>query len=236
MKEVYFKWYSPNLSREIEMLVFGHSGQPVILFPTSMGSFHQNKDMGLIESARWYIEQGLIQIFCPDSIDKNSFYNTNIYPIHRISNHVLYHKMIYYEIVEKVKNNTASGKVVVAGCSFGGYHAANFAFKHPGYVSHLFSMGGAFNIKSFMDGFYNDDVFHNNPEDYLQGIEDYELWNMDIALGTSNWDICYNANLKLSKILNNKNMSHWLDIREDREHDWPVWKEMFPNYLSRIQF
>lgn len=52
MKEEYIKWYSLNLSRDIEMLVFGHSGYPIILFPTSMGSFHENKDMGLIESAR----------------------------------------------------------------------------------------------------------------------------------------------------------------------------------------
>jgi esterase/lipase superfamily enzyme len=74
---------------------------PVILFPTSMGSYHENKDMGLIESAKWYIEQGLIQIFCPDSIDKDSFYNKQIYPIHRIENHVRYDKMICHEIVEK---------------------------------------------------------------------------------------------------------------------------------------
>ena len=236
MKEAYFKWHSSNLNRDIEMLVFGHSGQPVILFPTSMGSFHENKDMGLIESARWYIEQGLIQIYCPDSIDKDSFYNKNIYPIHRISNHGLYDKMICHEIVEKVKDNTPSGKVVVAGCSFGGYHAANFAFRHPGYVSHLFSMGGAFSIKDFMEGFHNDDVFYNNPESYLPGLDDYELWNIDIALGTSNWDICYDANLKLSKILDEKKVHHWLDVRQDREHDWPVWTEMFPHYLSRIRF
>jgi esterase/lipase superfamily enzyme len=65
-----------------------------------MGSYHENKDMGLIESAKWYIEQGL-QIFCPDSIDKDSFYNKQIYPIHRIENHVRYDKMICHEIVEK---------------------------------------------------------------------------------------------------------------------------------------
>ncbi len=54
MKEEYFKWYSPHLNRDIEMLVFGHAGYPVILFPTSMGSYHENKDMGLIDSAKWY--------------------------------------------------------------------------------------------------------------------------------------------------------------------------------------
>jgi hypothetical protein len=33
---------------------------------------------------------------------------------------VRYDKMICHEIVEKVKNNTQSGKVAIAGCSFGG--------------------------------------------------------------------------------------------------------------------
>ena len=218
MREEYFKWHSPHLNREVEMLVFGHAGYPVILFPTSMGSYHENKDQGLIESARWYLEKGLIQIFCPSSIDKESFYNKNIHPVHRIANHTFYDKMLCHEIVEKIKNNTNSGKVAMAGCSFGGYHAANFAFRHPGYVSHVFSMGGAFNIKSFMDGFHNDDVFYNSPEDYLNGLNDREIWNIDICLGTSNWDICLDANLKLSKVLAMRDINHWLDIRQDREH------------------
>ena len=236
MKEDYFKWYSSNLNRETQMLVFGHSGYPVVLFPTSMGSFHENKDMGLIESARWYLEQGLIQIYCPDSIDKDSFYNKQIHPVHRIENHDWYDKMICHEVVEKVRHNTPTGKVVMAGCSFGGYHAANFAFRHPGYVSHLFSMSGIFKIKNYLEGFHNDTVFYHSPHDYLEGLNDYELWNMDIVLGTSNWDICFDANLKMSKLLADKNMPYWLDTRQNKLHDWPLWKEMFPHYLSRIKF
>jgi hypothetical protein len=29
---------------------------------------------------------------------------------------------------------------------------------------------------------------------------------MDIVLGTSNWDICFDANLKLSKVLSERNV------------------------------
>lgn len=234
--EEYFSWRSPNLSMEVEMLRFGHKGYPVILFPTSMGSYHENRDQGLIRSAQWYLDEGLIQIFCPSSIDKHSFYNKNIHPAHRIQNHDWYDKMICHEIVERVRHNTSAGKVVVAGCSFGGYHAANFAFRHPGYVSHLFSMSGSFDIKTFMDGFHSDEVYFHSPQDFLYGLEDRELWNMDIVLGTSNWDVCLNSNLQLSKVLSLKDVDHWLDIRGDREHDWPLWREMFPHYLSRIKF
>ncbi len=47
-------------------------------------------------------------------------------------------------------------KVAVAGPSFGGFQAANFAFRHPGKVSHLMSMSGSFDIRSFLDGYYDD--------------------------------------------------------------------------------
>lgn len=236
MKEEYFKWFSNYLQRDVEMLVFGHAGYPVVLFPTSMGSFYENRDMGLIESAKWYIEQGLIQVFCPESNDKQSFYNKSVHPHQKIQQHVAYDKMICHELVERIRLNTRVGKVVVSGCSFGGYHAANFSFRHPGYVSHMFSMSGAFDIRSFMYGYQHDDIFYNSPLEYLQGLNDFELWNMDIVLGTSNWDICFDSNLKLHEVLKSRSVNHWLDVRQNRLHDWDLWREMFPHYLSRIKF
>jgi esterase/lipase superfamily enzyme len=236
MVEEYFKWNSPHLQRDVEMLVFGRGGYPVILFPTSMGSFHENRDMGLIGSVHHLIEKGLVQIFCPDSNDKYSFYNKGVHPHQRIQQHVAYDKMICHEIVEQVRSNTKSGKVAMAGCSFGGYHAANFAFRHPGYVSHMFSMSGAFSIRNFMDGYHHDDIFYNSPLEFLKDLHDPELWKMDVVLGTSNWDICFDANLQLHEVLRVKNVNHWLDVRNDQKHDWPVWRDMFPNYLSRLKF
>jgi esterase/lipase superfamily enzyme len=159
-----------------------------------------------------------------------------VHPHQRIQQHVAYDKMICHEVVERIRLNTRVGKVVVAGCSFGGYHAVNFAFRHPGYVSHMFSMSGAFSIRNFMDGYVHDDIYYNSPLEFLGSLNDHELWNMDIVLGTSNWDICYDANLKLHEVLNSKGVNHWFDVRQNREHDWGVWKEMFPHYLSRIKF
>jgi hypothetical protein len=37
-------------------------------------------------------------------------------------------------------------------------------------------------LKCFLDGFHNDDVFITVPE--INGLEDPELWKMDIVLGT----------------------------------------------------
>ncbi len=56
MNERYIKWYTPYLSREFEMLVFGNGGLPLILFPTSFGSYYQNKDFGLVDAVAGYVE------------------------------------------------------------------------------------------------------------------------------------------------------------------------------------
>jgi esterase/lipase superfamily enzyme len=95
-------------------------------------------------------------------------------------------------------------------------------------------MGGAFDMKQFTEGFYCDDIFYNNPPDFLPGDNNPALWQMNIILGTADHDFCKVENINLSNILRQKNINHWLDIRQG-EHDWPVWREMFPHYLSTIK-
>jgi len=235
LTERYHRWYSPNLGLDVEMLVFGDRGYPVILFPTSQGRYFQNKDEGLIESVRWFIDQGLVKIYCPESFDWLTWYNKGVSPADRAKNYAWYDKMLLEEIAPWAMHETGVNKVATAGCSFGGYHAANFAFKHPDKIGHMFSMSGAFDIKMFMDGYYDDNVFYNNPMDYLPGSNQGDLWHMNIILGTSDWDICKEYNFQLSNVLKQKNINHWLDVRKWADHDWPIWKQMFPHYLSTIR-
>src|SRR5580658_9491051 len=92
--EEYYKWHSASIDRDFEMLVFGYGGLPLILFPTSKGSYYQNKDQGLIASASWFLENGKIKIYCPDSIDALSWYNKSVSPAIRAYNQNCYDKLI----------------------------------------------------------------------------------------------------------------------------------------------
>ena len=234
MQEEYLKWRSPNLSKDIEMLTFGFGGRPLVLFPTSQGRYYENKDFKLIESVQHYLEAGKIKIYCPDSIDALSWYNKDIHPEARVKNHIWYDQLLQQEIVPRALMETGYDKAIVAGCSFGGYHAANFAFRHPEMVSHLFSMSGAFDMRGQLDGFYNEDVYFNSPMDFLPDNQNQELWNLKIVLGIAERDICRPDNENLSKILHQKGINHWLDIRPDTDHDWRVWRVMFPDYLTQL--
>lgn len=234
MKEQYIKWYSPNLSMDTEMLVFGDNGYPLILFPTSMGKYYQNKDFGLIESVRFWVENGFVKIYCPDSIDTYSWYNKGIHPAQRVRNHLWYDKMILEELVPRAMYETGRQKVGMSGASFGAYHAANFAFRYPDKVGYLFTMGGGFDIKMQLDGYYDDTCFYNNPPDFLVGLHHPELYNMKIALGVGEWDFCLDQNKRMSALLAAKGINHWLDVRPGQIHDWPAWCQMLPDYLGMM--
>lgn len=220
------------------MLVFGHSGFPVILFPTSKGKYFENKDFGLIGSAAHLIDSGKVKIYCPDGIDSESWYNYGIHPADRVKTHLAYERVILNDVIEFAKYETGSKTVGVAGCSFGGYHALNLAFRHPDKVSHLFTMGGAYDIKQFIMGYYDDNCYFNNPPDYMNNLNDPwfldRIKKMGVILGTGEWDICLEENKRMSGLLQSKGIPHWLDVRQSTGHDWPWWKEMFPYYLSRI--
>ena len=235
MKEEYHKWYSPNLSGEFEMLVFGDRGFPVILFPTSYGRFYQNKDFHLIHSVAWFVNNGLVKIYCPDGIDSHSWYNKGVHPAQRVKNHIWYDQMLYHELIPRAMHETGVGQVAVAGASFGGYHATNFAFRHPEMVKYVFNMSAAFDIKSHLDGYYDDNVYFNNPVDFVPNAQNHHFNDLFVVLGTGTDDICQDANHRMAEILRNKGIHHWLDVRPGGYHDWPLWREMLPHYLSLIK-
>ena len=149
LKEEYHKWHSQFINREFEMLVFGHTGFPVIIFPTSRARYYQAKDFGLINTAAYLIDTGKVKIYCPDSIDYLSWYNKSIHPADRVKTQITYEEVILNDVIEFAFQDPGFDKVALVGCSFGGYHASNIAFRNPEKVGYLFSMGGASNIKRF---------------------------------------------------------------------------------------
>ena len=74
MKEKHIKFYSHILSSDIDILISGHWGYPILMFPTSMGNYLQNKDSGLLDTVDDLVEAGKIKLYNVDSIDFQSFY------------------------------------------------------------------------------------------------------------------------------------------------------------------
>jgi esterase/lipase superfamily enzyme len=130
------------------------------------------------------------------------------------------------------KNQTP--RLITTGCSFGAFHAANFGFRHPDKVTGIVTMGGAFDMKDFVDGWYGEDLYFNNPPDYLANSTDPWKYNhIRTVLATGEWDFCWEKNERFATVLRNKGIRHELYVWGDRSfHDWPWWRPMARMYLE----
>jgi esterase/lipase superfamily enzyme len=236
MKREYHKWFSPALGREMEMLVFGHDGLPVVVFPTSRGRFFEFEDRGMVNMVWDKLEHGRLQLYCVDSVDAESWYNRAVPPRWRIARHMQYEQYVMQEVLALLRQQNQSPELAAVGCSFGGYHAMNISLRHPDIFTAALSMGGAFDTSSFLSGYYDDDCYYNIPMHYLPNMND--PWYLDryrrnkYVLATGVHDMCWNDNERMAQVFRDKNIPCRLDVwGGDTGHDWPWWQRMLQTYL-----
>jgi esterase/lipase superfamily enzyme len=236
MNREYHKWWSWRLDRDMELLVFGHSGLPIVVFPTSQGRFYEFEDRGLIGSVAHKIDSGEVQLFCVDSVDAESWYNRAVSPRWRIARHVQYENYLLEEVLPLIGQKNGNPKLASLGCSFGGFHAVNIALRHPDRFTGFLSMSGAFDLASFLGGYYDQDVYFNLPTHYLPSLSD--PWYFDRFRGNNyilatGWDDqCLGQNQNLARIMGAKGVPHNLFIWDSwNSHDWPTWARMMNEYL-----
>jgi esterase/lipase superfamily enzyme len=238
MKREYYKWYSHELGRDMEMLAYGHEGLPAIVFPTSQGRFFEFEDRGMVGAVADKVEGGRLQLFCVDSVDAESWYNRNVPPRWRIARQVQYENYVLREVVPFVRHRNHLPHLAALGCSFGGYHAVNMSLRHPEVFRGCLSMSGAYDLKSlgFLGGYYDDDCYFNLPMDYLPNLNDGKILERmrhnTYVLATGVHDQCWNDNERLAALMRAKGIPVRLDVWGDNaRHDWPWWQRMVQVYL-----
>lgn len=235
MNREYHRWYSPALRKDMELLVFGHSGARVLVFPTSMGRFFQWEDMDMIATLGEQIDQGNLQLFCVDSVDAESWYAKQRHPAERAWRHIEYDHYLLKEVVPFTKQNP-NPSLITAGTSFGAYHAVNFAFHYPHLVDRVVGLSGLYDIKRFTEGYSDDNVYFNNPCDFIGNEHEPArldaLKHIDIILAIGHDDAACANNVSFSSRLWSKDIWHALRIWDGWAHDWLWWRQMIQMYIG----
>jgi esterase/lipase superfamily enzyme len=236
MVREYHKGYSTRLGKEMEVLIFGHAGQPVLVFPTSGGRFFEFEDRGMIAALAGRVDNGELQIFCVDSVDLESWYDRTAPPRSRINRHMQYEKYILDDVLPLISQRNPDSRLIAFGCSFGGYHAVNIALRHPDLFTGFVSLSGTFDLTNFLGGYYDQDCYYHLPTHYLPSLTD--PWYLDrfrrskYVLATGCDDQCLAQNQQLDCILSDKQIPHQFHVWEaQNSHDWPTWQRMVREYL-----
>jgi esterase/lipase superfamily enzyme len=239
MHREYHRWHSPRLGHEMGVVVYGHFGAPMLAFPTSGGDEWEHEGQGMISTLASFIEAGRIKIFTVRAATSESFYNKGAHPFHRSWVQSQYDGYIRDEVIPFIHGNCQGAlPVATMGASLGAYHAANTLFKHPNVVKRCYAMSGVYDVKRFMDGMYDDNLYFNNPVDYLPNLTDGwvlgQLATCDIHLATGSgpWEHS-GPSYDLAAILRTKNIPHSLDDWGPQGgHDWPYWHHQMWTYVS----
>jgi esterase/lipase superfamily enzyme len=228
------------------MVAYGHFGRPLLAFPTEDGTALDYENRGMIESISGLIEGGRVKVYTVASFDSISW-NAHDVPLEeRARRHTLYEDWILNQVVPWIRQDCGGEDVdiMTTGPSFGGYHAANFTFKHPHIFPLAICQSGVYDIEKVGWGDRGDHFYFNNPTYYVSNFEgehlDYLRNRLSILLiaGQGQWEDTTGAlesTKQFAKLLESKGLKHELDLwGHDVPHDWPSWRAQLAHHLHRF--
>lgn len=231
------------VGRSMQVLAFGHIGAPVIAFPSGGGQFFDFENNGMITAVAPLIEAGKIKIYCPESLDNESWLNQGIDPHWRAVRHNAYQDFILNDLVPTIRTDCHDEdiRIALAGASLGAYHAANFALKFPHIFHYALCMSGRYNIEAICGHSSSQELYFNNPIAYVANLHDSDLEHVQrntylaLVCGQGAWEEkCLHETHRLADLLAAKGISHERDIwGDDVEHHWYWWRQQIAHHFGK---
>lgn len=229
-------WKSPSLGKEMKVSVYGTSGTPVIIFPSEEGDRNEWEETGMIDSLQEQIREGYNQFFCVDSVADISLLNKESAPARRIRCQEHYEQYIIDELIPFIKKQNNNSFLLAAGAFLGAYYSLLFALKNPGKINKVIGISGNYDIKPYLDGFYDESVYFNNPVDFLPNLSKHPLIEaiktIDIRLLSYANDPQQELSRRISDTLWVKNIEHNFYVWDESVSDpWDLVDSMFIEHL-----
>jgi esterase/lipase superfamily enzyme len=242
MKREYMRWHSQRLHRDMELLVFGHAGAKVLMFPTRDGYFWEYERLGLVGILSDKLEAGHLQLYCVDGLAAETFYGHHHHPADRIRRHAAFEEYILNEVLPLMAQKNPHDCTIVLGCSLGAFQAASLVFRHPHLFRKLVAFSGRYDltlkVESFgdlLDGYYDDAVYFHTPTHFLPGLacewQLEKLRRVEIVLTIGDTDPFLDNNRHLSRLLLDKHVGHHLHVWDGRAHRAGAWRKMAALYI-----
>lgn len=246
MNVEFLNHWSSHLGRQMSLNRYGHNGIPVVVFPSSGGSYNEYADFGMIEACKDFIEAGKVQFFTLDSIDNESWL-AEWKPIHdRALAHIAYEHYVINEAIPFIKHKTGwFDPMMTTGCSMGAYHALNIFLQHPDVFNKVIALSGVYDARFFngnQDYGNSRAVYHNSPADYIWNqndgwfIDHYRQADIIVCTGLGAWEQDGLPSFyTMENAFAEKQIPAWFDKwGEDVAHDWVWWRQQMPYFLHHL--
>jgi esterase/lipase superfamily enzyme len=229
-----------------DVVVHGHWGRPLLAFPAERGNADDWQERGMVDAVRPLLDAGRVKLYCVASYDSASWRDDSLSLEERARRHGVYEHWVCDEVAPWLRDDCGGrDDIMLAGCSFGAYHAANFALKRADLFPLAVCMSGVYDV-AVVGGAWErgDAVYFNNPMDYVAHLHgDHLDWlrsraSLLLVCGQGQWEDTTGAldsTRRFAALLAEKGLHHELDLwGHDVPHDWPSWRAQLAHHLPRF--
>ena len=226
----------------MELLIFGHAGAKLLMFPTRDGSFWEYEKLDITTRLADKVDAGHLQLYCIDGLARETFYDTHRHPADRMRRHAAFEDYLLNEVLPLMAATNPHDCTMAMGCSLGAFQAASLVLRHPHLFRKLIALSGRYDLTmkvecfdDLFDGYYADDIYFHTPTHFLPGVNnpwqlDY-LRRLDIVLAIGEADPFLDNNRHLSHLLAEKHIPHQLHVWDGRAHRARDWRDMAALYV-----
>jgi esterase/lipase superfamily enzyme len=238
---------SPASGYRGQVVVHGHWGRPVLVFPSEAGSAWDYQTNGMVDAVRWLLDAGRVKLYCVDTADALTWSDRSAPLEERARRHDGYERWVLDQVVEFVRADCGGRDDLLAtGCSLGAYHAANVALRHAHLFPQALCLSGSYDPADWHAwGERGDAAYFHSPMDYVANLHgDHLEWLRSrvfllLVVGQGAWEVeptgALPSTRRFAEVLAAKGIPHELDVwGHDVPHDWPAWQRQLAHHLPRF--
>jgi esterase/lipase superfamily enzyme len=231
---------SRHLGQDVTWTRWGVVGTPVLFFPTAAADAEEVERFLMVQALAPLLGAGRIKLYSVDSVAGQALLaGKSASEVGRVQTQ--YDRFLIEEFVPKIRADcqTPGIEIIAAGPSIGAFHALSMICRHPEDFSKAICMSGTYDITKWMNREVPIDHYFSSPVHFLPNLGEGEqlrrLRQRFVLLthGTGRWEEPEQS-WRAADILGAKNVPNRVDAWDDRDHDWPTWRDMLPKYLGEF--
>ena len=161
---------SAILGKDMHVNVYGKKGLPVIVFPTLAADPESLEEAGVIDELVDYLDSGIIQLFCTQTVDEESWAGTGD-PAERAQRQESFYHYVVDELVPLVqKVSKSKARPLALGFDMGATHAAIALLRRPDLFQGCMCLSGSYDARRYFGDWMDATLYDNTPCAFLPNM------------------------------------------------------------------
>lgn len=234
---------SSILGADMHVITYGKKGLPVVVFPTQGQEPESLEEVGVVDELADYIGSGVIQLFCTETVDDESWGGQGD-PAERAARQESYYHYVVDELVPLVNKVSKSGaRPLALGFDAGATQASIVALRRPDLFQGCVCLSGCYDARRYFGDWMDATLYENTPCAFLPNMTPEHpyvaVYNQRQLLFCTGQEASEADSLRSTRVMDEQlarlGVEAWCDYwGADVAHTWFWWKKQLRYFLPIV--